>query len=182
MPRNPITPADQFLTLTFNDSYSRFTPETLWYKTMPIVIKHMKRISPDDYHIFPELQRNGMLHYHIICRHHNFTRMKAFIGHWRRKYGKQVKWENIKPKTRLNVFIYCRKETQNMMNEILPTRHNLWRSYRVMRTIVSHLTGNQVINYIIRKIIEKKELQKKELTQDTRDLNRYLEKMLSDHP
>lgn len=122
----------QFLTLTLRDTYDRVSPHMLWLKIMPKLIKNMRRVSPLCWKIFPELTEKGRIHFHIMCDHNNYMKMKAFRGWWSRVFG-YSDLRNITPGHWLAVFIYCRKENNFMQHEVL--RLPLYKSRRVMMAI-----------------------------------------------
>lgn len=112
-PTREHTGKQQFLTLTFNKSFNNITPHHLHKTKMPHIISNMHQIAPKCFSIFPELQENGMLHYHIMCSHNNHIKMKVFRGYWARHFG-YTDLKQITPGTWLNTYMYCRKANYNM--------------------------------------------------------------------
>lgn len=140
----------QFLTLTFGTKYHTKKLSTLWLRTMPVVVRRLRRISPDFFQIYSEMTDIGILHYHIICKHHNYVAMKAFRHFWLRTYG-ITDLSFVKPNRYLHVFLYCRKESWEMMHTILPTQKLTYLSQRIMRAIPNQSTCISLLEWIHRR-------------------------------
>lgn len=168
----------QFLTLTFDERHHKKRLDTLWFHTLPDAIRNLRRISKNYFHIFSELTEKGILHYHIICKHHNYLAMKAFRGWWFRKYG-YTDLQKVKksPKDFLNLFTYCRKDTFEMMNHILPTERLKTSYARIFCSIPSHHNIRNVYQFIYNCLEERRN--KQIVTNKQQEYNRFLQKLIS---
>lgn len=110
-----VSAKTQFLTLTFDDRHAFKTPKSLFRTTIFELMTNLQKIAPNEYKIFPELNRHGTLHYHIILHHSNFLKQSKFIGYWRRKFGHfGTDLKDVSPGTTFRLFIYCRKVNRSM--------------------------------------------------------------------
>lgn len=174
----------QFLTLTFDDRHHKKGIETLWIHSMYDVVRNLRRISKKFFKIFSELTERGVLHYHIICKHHNFVKMKKFRGWWGRKYG----WSDLQkigntthPVTGanldyLNCFNYCRKESLEMMLDVLPTSNLRTMYAAIFCSIPANNNLRNFLNYAC-DILECKK-HKQIVTKKQQIINSYLQQML----
>lgn len=142
----------QFLTLTFSQKYHKKKLESLWMATIPVVVRNLRRIAPNMFSIWSELTDQGILHYHIICKHHNYLKMKVFRAAWYRTYG-ITDLSFVKPSRYLHVFTYCRKESWEMMHTVLPTRFIAYNSKRIMYSVPNQSTCIQVLEWIHKRLL-----------------------------
>lgn len=79
----------KFLTFTFRKEWRSNRAETLYYRTVHELIKHLQKICPprhdgqiNNWKLVPELQNDGTLHYHVLLCTSNFLTLKAFKNYW----------------------------------------------------------------------------------------------------
>lgn len=72
-------------TLTLKKKYQKFDPKQLHRFVHKDIDKFFKDIPK--YHIFPEFDNNGNLHYHGICWNTWQATLEMALRRWRRKYG-----------------------------------------------------------------------------------------------
>jgi len=148
--------------------------QVLHRETIELLNANFHRISKK-YCGYPELTKQGMLHWHFLFHSKNFTKLAAFVDYWSRTYG-NVDIRKVKPtlKDWFQTWLYARKNSRKMMNSL---------AIYAWRRIPMFFPTNESYR-IIKREYDIRQLRYKRLVSsiDFNSVNSYMSKVLSEGP